>query len=357
MREMEILQDRLLHHFERDPSLKPSDILVMTPDIDRYAPFVSAGFNLPREDGRWMPFSIADRGLRPENPIADGLFRLLDLTTGRFEASQVFDFLQCPALDRALAFSDDELSLVQDLIESGGIRWGIDGAARAALGLPADGANTWREGLERLLLGYALPEGSDGQLFMGRLPCDTVAEADEATLERFFLIMDRLFSVAADLAGPRSPARWSETLGEVLSLFFAVQDEAFFVHAQSVREGLAALADTARTGQFHEKVGLAAIRIRLEESIQTSPWGYGFLTGGVTFCAMLPMRSIPFRMVCMVGMDDDAYPRRPPRLGFDLMTHSPRPGDPDRRGDDRYLFLEALLSARQTPTSASSAIR
>ncbi len=71
------------------------------------------------------------------------------------------------------------------------------------------------------------------------------------------------------------------------------------------------------------------------------------MTGGMTFCAMLPMRSIPFRVICLLGMNDDAYPRQTKPLGFDLMARNPRPGDRSRRNDDRYLFLEAILSARE----------
>jgi exodeoxyribonuclease V gamma subunit len=62
---------------------------------------------------------------------------------------------------------------------------------------------------------------------------------------------------------------------------------------------------------------------------------------------MLPMRSIPFKVVCLMGMNDDSYPRQTKTLGFDLMAKNPKPGDRSRRKDDRYLFLETLLSARE----------
>jgi exodeoxyribonuclease V gamma subunit len=108
-----------------------------------------------------------------------------------------------------------------------------------------------------------------------------------------------------------------------------------------------ALAEHQERAGFDEAVPLEVVRGFLEDRLEAERIGYGFLSGGVTFCAMLPMRSIPFHTVCLVGMNHDAFPREHHPPAFDLMSRQPRRGDRSRRNDDKYLFLEALLSARR----------
>ena len=170
MREMEVLQDRLLAFFDADPTLKPSDILVMMPDIGTYAPIIQAVFSLPKDDARHIPFSIADRGLRQESVTTDHFLKLLDFPDSRFGASQVFEFLEAACVRDRFLLSEEDLEVIRTWIDETGIRWGIDAEARAAMDLPAAGRNTWREGLDRMLLGYALPERGDGELFAGSFP-------------------------------------------------------------------------------------------------------------------------------------------------------------------------------------------
>jgi exodeoxyribonuclease V gamma subunit len=81
--------------------------------------------------------------------------------------------------------------------------------------------------------------------------------------------------------------------------------------------------------------------------MENSGFGTGFISGGITFSAMLPMRSIPFDVICLLGMNHDAYPRQNRDSEFNLIARHPRPGDRSRRNDDQYLFLESILSARK----------
>ena len=87
------------------------------------------------------------------------------------------------------------------------------------------------------------------------------------------------------------------------------------------------------------------MRSLLEEQLDRARLNAAFLSGGITFCEHVPMRAIPFRVVCLLGMDDESFPRSSARASFDLMQN-PRLGDRNLRDDDRQLFLEALLSAR-----------
>ena len=193
MREVEVLQDRLLALFESDPDLLPKDILVMTPDIETYAPYIQAVFSLPPGDPRWIPFSIADQGVRKESQLVDSFLSLLDLQGSRMGASQVLAILESPAVQGRFSLAEADLELIQRWVVDTRIRWGIDGKGRKELGLPEFPENTWRAGLDRMLLGYALP-GQDEKMFKGILPYDLIEGSDAPILGKFLGFMDRLFN-------------------------------------------------------------------------------------------------------------------------------------------------------------------
>ncbi|MBK7552082.1 MAG: exodeoxyribonuclease V subunit gamma [Syntrophaceae bacterium] len=345
MREVEVLQDRILEMLDRDPTLTPADILVMTPEIESYAPYIEAAFSVPRGDRRRIPFSVADRGLRRQSTLADAFLRLLDLEGSRMGATEVAAFLETDSLRRRFGLGADDPALIHRWIRDTGIRWGVDGSSRRQQGLPAFSENTWQAGIDRLLLGVALPARGDG-VFMGIAPHEGVAEGEASTLGSFLAFLDKLFAFARSLEEPRDLAGWASHLGAALDEFFlpegGEEDE-----AQVLRRALAGMARRQEQSGFDGKFGAGVLKACLEEALQETGTASGFLTGGVTFCAMLPMRSIPFRVVCLIGLDDAAYPRQTAAPGFDLMRERPRPGDRSRRLDDRYLFLEALLSARE----------
>ncbi|MFA5183024.1 MAG: exodeoxyribonuclease V subunit gamma [Syntrophales bacterium] len=345
MREIEVLQDRLLSFFAADPGLKPGDILVMTPDIGLYAPFIQAVFSLPADDPRWLPFSIADRSIPQESPLIEAFFRLLALHGSRFPASEVFDILATPAVRERFSLSEADLQEIHHWLQETGIRWGTDAASRGGMGLPPLPWNTWRAGLERLLLGYALTAPREGRLFQGILPYNQIEGSVTDILGRFLNFTDILFRSVAALGEQRTLHDWAEYLIGFSDTFFTATEERLR-DLQALRRSLHKLSDLQDASGFPERIPLETARAWLKGNIAGQAFGTGFLTGGVTFCAMLPMRSIPFRIVCLLGMGDDSYPRRSFTPGFDLTAKQPRPGDRSLRNDDRYLFLEAILSAR-----------
>jgi exodeoxyribonuclease V gamma subunit len=343
MREVEVLHDQLLGLFETSAALQPADVIVMTPDIDAYAPCIEAVFGA---GGRTpaIPFSIADRGPRAESPLVNGFFALLDLPGSRYDAQRLFTLLELAAVQRRFALEEHDLALVHRWLLETGVRWGIDQDSRAALGLPATREHTWRAGLERLLMGYALP-GDTRQFFADILPYDAVEGTEAQVLGRFCTFADAAFGIATALRDPRSVPAWSTVLGAMLAQFFQ-PDEVEEADLQAIRSALQQIAQAATQAGFDAPVGLDVMKASLRRSLETLEWPMRFLTGGVTFCAMVPMRSIPFAVVCLIGMHYDNFPRRQRSLSFDRMAQEFRPGDRSRRDDDRYLFLEALLSAR-----------
>ena len=347
MREMEVLRDHLLHFFETVPGLTPREILVMAPDITVYAPYIQAVFDLPKEDLRWMPFSIADQSQRVEGRIIEPFLAILNLCRSRFGASQVLALLESAAIRKHFELSDIGLTLIRRWIRETRIRWGVNAGERARLGLPGFEENSWQAGLDRLLLGYALP-GYEQKLFADILPYDRIEGEEAEVLGVFSEFMQRLFEQVKGLEQARNLVLWVQTLNGVLDTFFS-PDENQAQEMQTIRKALFELAEMAGSKKpvFDAEIDLKTVQWHLEQIFSAESFGRGFITGGVTFCTMLPMRSIPFKVIALLGMSHDAYPRQTKPLSFDLISQYPRPGDRSRRNDDRYLFLESMLSARE----------
>jgi exodeoxyribonuclease V gamma subunit len=345
MREMEVLYDQLLNMFEKDPALKPRDIIVMAPDIEVYTPFIQTVFGSEAEHSRRISFSIADRSLRNTNKIIDTFFQILELGTGRQRASEVLGILESEPVLRRFGLGPDDLDLISEWIKQSGIRWGISGQGRLELGLPGYEENTWRAGLDRLVLGYALP-GRDEKIFEGILPFDNIEGGDVRILGRFVEFTEKLFGYLHFFNRPRSLDEWVRILTALLDDLF-LPDEDSEGQVQMIRGSLNELGAIKSLSGFSASVDIRVVNWNMTHLLEKDSFGGGFINGGVTFCAMLPMRSIPFKVICLLGMDNASYPREANRPEFDLIAKNPRPGDRSRRNDDRYLFLESLLSARE----------
>jgi exodeoxyribonuclease V gamma subunit len=344
LREVEVLLDHLLDWFQRDPTLQPRDVLVMTPDIETYAPALQAVFESPEAEARRIPFSLADRATRRESRVVDTFLRLLALPDTRLSAADVLAPLETPAVLARFGLDEREAALARRWARETNIRWGRDAAHKAALGLPALPENTWRHGLDRLLLGHALP-GDGRQLLAGLLPYPEIEGDVAATLGRLCEYAETVFATVEALGHARTPAGWHEHLTGLLDRFFA-EDEESAEELGVTRAALAGLRAHAALAGFDSPVPLAVVQETLAGSLEEGRYGSGFLTGGVTCCALKPMRSIPFRVIAVLGLNDGAFPRSDTRLAFDVMAAQPLPGDRSSRAEDRYLFLETLLSAR-----------
>uniref|UniRef100_C6DYD1 Exodeoxyribonuclease V, gamma subunit n=1 Tax=Geobacter sp. (strain M21) TaxID=443144 RepID=C6DYD1_GEOSM len=345
MREVEVLYDTLLSLFDADPLLSPRDVLVMTPDIEAYAPYISAVFDNPEEDRKRIPYSIADRSLKNEGEAARALVAILGLCGGRYGVATVLDILESPPVARRFGLCGDDLENVRDWLRGANIRWGIDAAQRAEHGVPPFSENSWSAGLDRLLLGYAM--NGDGRSFYdGILPYDDMEGGVALSFGRFLAFCEKLFAQTGALSRPRVPSEWVPALRRILDDFILPDQEGereFLLLIEMAKK----LGESPAVAGFEEEIGIEVVRYWVEQQLGASKRDLGFLTGNVTFCAMLPMRSIPFPVVALLGMNEGEFPRRNPPQGFDLMTREPRSGDSSPRDEDRYLFLEALLSARK----------
>jgi exodeoxyribonuclease V gamma subunit len=345
LREVEVLYDCLLGLFERSPELAPNDILVMTPSIEIYAPFITAVFGGVLQDRKRIPFSIADRSVRSESPLIQAFFKILALKGSRLGADEVLDLLESAGVQRRFDFEPGDIAQIRQWVERSHIRWGIDGEDRKSRGLPGFQENSWKAGLERLLLGYALPEQED-QLFEDILPFGDMEGSATQVLGKFAELMRHLFSALEEMARPRTLAHWCEALRMLLSRFIK-PDEESELEFRLILHHLQLLEEIQQLSGVDVTVDLEAVRYILEHRLEQDELKQRFLGGGVTFCKMLPMRSIPAKVVALLGMNGAAFPRASRPLAFDLMAQSPRKGDRSLPDEDRYLFLEALLSARE----------
>ncbi|AHE97045.1 exodeoxyribonuclease V subunit gamma [Thioalkalivibrio paradoxus] len=349
-REVEVLHDQLLDRFQRDPTLRPRDVIVMVPDVEAYAPQVQAVFGqVEPDDPRYLPFALSDRSRRGREPLLVALEQLLALPESRLAVSDLLDLLEVPALRRRFGIRDDGLQRLHAWIEGAGIRWGLDAAQRASLGLP-DGLeqNTWQFGLRRMLLGYAVGgPGSDPGAWNGIEPYDEVGGLDAALVGQLDALLAALGRWWSRLGRDASPSQWAERLRELLRDFFEPEEEReqwLLTRLDDALEDWEAACQLARTD---EPLPLTVVRESWLATIDEPGLSQRFLGGAVNVCTLMPMRAVPFRIVCLLGMNDGEYPRIPTPADFDLMARHYRPGDRSRREDDRYLFLEALLSARE----------
>ncbi|MBI4861947.1 MAG: exodeoxyribonuclease V subunit gamma, partial [Candidatus Riflebacteria bacterium] len=344
IRQVEVLRDQLLGLLHDISGLSCDEIVVMTPNLELFGPLIEAVFGADRGTPRYIPHQIADRSDRSESAVLEAFQRLLDVIESRMTASAVFDLMSMDAIRRRFDLDQAGLEQIRSWILDSGIRWGIDPEHRKRCGVEPFAENTWRFGLDRLLLGYAMPSAFGP--FRGVLPHDDVEGRAAAPLGCLASFCDRLFTLKRSLEAPRTVESWSRDLAGAFEQMIAV-DEDSAVQQQTVLEALSRAASAAAQARFEHPISLAAMRKVIEPGLESGGSARGFLSGGITFCELRPMRSIPFKVVCLLGLSDGEFPRMSHPRGFDLMAIDRRPGDRSLKDEDRYLFLEAILSARE----------
>ncbi len=343
-RELEVVESVLRAAFERDPTLAPEDVIVMAPDIDAIAADIDAVFGPGADEGDGIPYRIADRGTYRRSPVADAFRALLGLVGTRMSRSAVFDWLALPDVAARFALAEDGVLALADWAERAGHRFGLDEAQRASLGLPPLRGHTLAGSLDRLVLAHALGETQD--VVRGLSPVALDAFADPAWIGAIAEV-DALLGFAVDGSrGARSVAEWADWLEGLLARSVLRNDANSHEHGAIVGL-LQRLRSTAEVVGFTRAIAFDAMRDRVVAALAESPSPQAFLAGGVTFCQLVPLRAIPFRIVVITGLVDGDFPRSRAAVGFDLMAKHARAGDRTVRDDDRHLFLEALLSARE----------
>ena len=344
LREVEVLHDQLLQMFESDPSLTPKDIIVMLPDVNTYSPFVKAVFGAVKgsaQGRKQIPFALIDQSGGMENPIVDAYLYLLGLGESRFTLSELISVLEVPAVLARFELTADELARIRQWSTEVGIRWGLDGNTAQQHDLPIQESHTWLNGVRRMLLGYAM--GHD-HIWEGTLSYGDVEGLEASVAGKLAEFLVAINDAQARLMESLAPKEWISTLYYLAERFFLVDEDDAFPALLSKQ--LDALTLQWQQAYFDAPLDQQVIRQLLSPLLQESQGGQRFLAGRVNFCTLMPMRSVPFKVICVLGLNEGDYPRSVAPMGFDLMVGQYRSGDRSRREDDKYLFLEALMSAR-----------
>ncbi|WP_148573241.1 exodeoxyribonuclease V subunit gamma [Nocardioides caldifontis] len=352
MRQVEVLRELLVGLMEDDPTLEPRDVLVMCPDVEAYAPLFSAAFGLgdgatDAHPAHGLRVRLADRGLMSTNPLLAMAATLVTIAGGRATASEVLDLAAAEPVRHRFAWGDDDLATITTWVESAGVRWGLTSELRAPYKLQRLGQNTWQAGLDRILLGAAMAE-EEGCTLGPCLPLDDVGSSAVDLAGRLAEMVDRLERVVVALRGARTLEEWVTLLREgVLDLGSTAPRDAWQV-TQFERE-LDGVLEAGRTaGSGGTELRLPDVRTLLELRLEPRPTRANFRTGNLTVSTLVPMRSVPHRVVCLVGLDDGLFPRSTVTDGDDVLARDPMTGERDPRSEDRQLLLDAVLATGET---------
>lgn len=342
LRELHILKDHLLQQLAQDPTLQPHDIAILTPNIEPYVPFIEAIFGKHCPDERPLPYSIADIKRSTTQPLMQAVAQLLNLLISRFEADKLLQLLEHDTILHHFKLTRADLPLIHDTITQLNIHWGADAAQRAEYG-DNDDLFTWQQGLNRLIAGWLLPENNN--LWHNISPF-TMRPDFMPTMANFANLINTLIQARQTWQQNRGITDWINQVRQLIhNVFDLSADEQTAM--QQLEQSLSQWQTEAQLAEFHAPIP-ANIAIAHIQRFLSSQSEAGFLRGGITFCSMVPMRSLPFKILCLLGLNDGDFPRNTSSAPFDLISKHHRTGDRARRDDDRYLFLEAILSARQT---------
>ena len=361
MREVEVLYDQILDALNTNPDLTPADIVVMMPDVETYAPYIESIFSANYKHAKSLPFSLADRDPLSVHQLIEALLKTFKLPETHFNVESVFEILDYEAVQSAFDLDTQAIEQCRKLARATNIRWGISAQHRQQNDLPPSDEHTWKYALDRSLLGYSLGETAEPVLFSSKpeqntsLPLLAYADiegSDALILSRFKQFSDSLFKISQWPHESHSMAHWLDKTQDLIQTLFmrqetAQQEQATQQDIALILKSIDELRSLTEQTVFELEISFDTFTKSLKEKLQTITGHEKFLGHGITFCAMVPMRSVPFKLVALLGMNDGEYPRQDKQHSFDKVAHKPRRGDRSRRDEDRYLFLESILAARK----------
>jgi exodeoxyribonuclease V gamma subunit len=352
LRELEVLRDALLDALAQSPDLTAADIVVMAPDITAYAPLLPAVFGEPGVATAVLPYHLADVPLTAAHPLLQAYARLLDLPLSRLPVAEVLDLLRTPAVMLRFGLDAGGVNRIEGWLRQANVVWALDAAQRVREGLPDNPTHSFAWGVDRLLAAHvfghvddvvALPEGS-------LLPAEAAVEGPQAgELGALDSLLALLAEWQRDATQPRLASAWAKRMEVQLDALFRVPlQDAAGNEALGVLRGLVRdVADVPGKAGVDPELDYAVVREVLQEGLQAVSARQRFLSGSMTVCGMVPQRAIPFRVVAVLGLDEGGFPRPERGDGLDLMARHRRSGDRGLRDDDRWLFLETVMAARE----------
>ncbi len=345
MREIEVLFDNVLLLFGKIPGLSPADIVVMAPDMASYAPWVHAVFGAIERDRISIPYHVVDGAIDSDPRVVATFLSLFSLAKSRLSAGEVVSLLGSQPLQSKYNVSDDEVELIRTWVSETHICWGLDEEHREFHGVPGFPENTWKSGVDQMVLGYAMLEET-GKTFEGIAPYNGIEDGQVEVLGRFLDFFTRLTELIKNCSRKQTIEEWVVASLRFLDDFFK-EDDDNSREFQLIRDAVHELIIIADQAGFHTSVDCDTFRYDLTAAIGKSRAASSYFSGKMTFCEMLPMHGIPFKVVYLVGMNDTAFPRISRHPSWDLIATGPKKGDRSLEREDRYLFLTSMLCAER----------
>lgn len=335
IREVQSLYNYLVHLADKHPGeINARDIVVQVTDINRYASFIRAVFdNAPYK----FPYKIADETFISSDSVSRALAEVLTLDENHFTSETVMQLLDYSCIkDRFQIYDPDNLRRV---VNEANIRYGIDGKTEN------DSIYvSWNYGLKRIMYGLCISGGEEyGEGKESFFPLDTVEGSSSEEVIHFACFADTLIALIKEREKERTVSDWLDYVFELTQkLLFNEEDQ----DSEEYRQLISVIEKASATREiFDKEISYYVFLKQFLSAIGNAAQEYHFARGGVTFCSTIPMRSIPFKVVAMLGLDFDKFPRKNTRVGFDLMIKKPRKGDRDLKVNDKHLFLETIMSA------------
>ncbi len=346
MREAEVLRDYLLRRFAEDPTLRPRDVVVMMPDPEGYAPYIRATFGgMEKGMPEFFPFSIVDREPRGESQLIDCFFDLLEFFEGRATNRELMDLLDSTVLRTKFELDDDDIDAFRGWIRTCHAHWGLTGEHRQRFGSVKTEEHTWRHAMDRMALGFCMSSDGNKRMWDQVLPFDEIEGENAKRFAKLNWVIDALTESEETASREQSLADWAGFLTQLTNRFFPSSNETLMDRLR-VQKAIGALLSEYSLLVGKSVVPLRVIRYHLSNVLEAGVPQGQFMTSGVTFCGLRPMRSVSARVICLVGMDEGAFPRQTRKPSFDLSGNR-RAGDRSAREDDRYLFLETIWCAQE----------
>ena len=335
-REVEVLRNFLIGRLNEDKNLKASDIIVMMKDVDRYAPFIHSIFGFGA-DGYNFEYSISDRHPSSDFDVWDLLNQFIEILPGKFTSREMISLSENVLIKKHFNFTDDDISLFRELIEGAGIRWGYDGEEKKEYGLSPVETNTWRMGFDRLLLGYLMP-GNSRELYQNILPVEALNSGTFENFGKFIDFIETSRNYRKAFSASRTFSEWKSIIQDFFKDMAGIPpDRLDFIKNLDSGD----ISVNNKTEMFNIDI----VSGEINNSFSEKRFAYDFLSGGITFCSLTPMRSVPKKLIAVLGLDESSFPSADTNPSFDLIQKHPVRTDITRKNDDKRLFLEIILSA------------
>ena len=332
-REVEVLKDQILYFLDSHPEAKASDILVMVPDAEEYAGILETVF---KEEEPVLPVSQLSR--KEYQSAEQTISELLALLGSKFKASSVLEFLNLELVKSKFKLSDDHLDLIED--------WVLANKVHHSLGDDFNQQYSWQKGLNQLVSGFMLRPDSL-ELYKGIVPFNELASSEDAEITAYFSqFINALHQAKKESNTEQTPLEWLNFTESLVDTFIGdVNDSG--TSSAGIKKLLEKLRQQISYTEYHQKVDFNLIKDWLSGQLSSKDSSSGRFGQGVTVSSYIPYRSIPFRFIAMLGVNESVFPRKAVRPEFDLIYANPRPGDRIMKDDDSYLFLETLQAAEE----------